>query len=66
MANKGDFKAIMKSAQAQGWTITRSRNNHLRWHSPSGQVVFSAATPSDHRAIRNHVTMMRRAGYVAQ
>ena len=63
MANKSEFKAIVKSAERQGWTITPGRK-HVKWQAPSGQVVFSSATPSDHRAVLNHLSLLRRHGYV--
>lgn len=62
MANKNDFKDMIKAAEKAGWTVERTRGGHLRWKSPKGPVVFSASTPSDHRAVKNHVSEMRKAG----
>ena len=62
MASKSDFRDMIKTAEKAGWTVERSRSGHLKWKSPTGGVVFSASTPSDHRAIKNHVSLMRKAG----
>lgn len=43
------------------WEMTLTRKCHCRWrHIPSGAVVYSASTPSDHRATRNLEAMMNR------
>lgn len=54
MASKKEIKPLIKRAEAQGWTITRTRGDHLKWTSPTGGgVYFSSSTPSDRRAIHN-------------
>lgn len=65
MASKNDFKRLIKDAEKAGWTVEQSRGGHLKWKAPTGKVIFSASTPSDHRAIKNHVSLMRREGYAA-
>lgn len=63
MANKGDFRAMIRTAEKAGWTVVPTRNGHLKWVSPNGGTpVFSASTPSDKRAIKNHVALLRRSG----
>lgn len=57
------YGATAHAAAAQGWKIELTQGNHVRWTSPSGRVIFSAASPSDHRAIRNTVAMLRREGF---
>jgi len=48
-----DLRNLIELAQAQGWVVERRNNNHLKWTSPTGYVVWSASTPSDRRALRN-------------
>lgn len=62
MASKSDFKRLIKDAEKAGWTVEPSRGGHLKWKAPTGAVVFSASTPSDHRAIKNHLSLLRKAG----
>lgn len=57
-----DFRALAREAIAQGWEVLAS-GRHLKWVSPDGKPIFSARTPSDHRAVRNHLALMRRAGF---
>lgn len=49
-----ELKQLVLEFQSRGWTVGITGGNHLRWtHTASGEVVFSAATPSDRRAILN-------------
>lgn len=63
MANKNEFRDLMRAAEKAGWKIEQGRAGHLKWKSPTGQMVVSSATPSDSRAIKNHLALMRRYGY---
>lgn len=36
----------------------------MRFRAPSGKLLFFSATPSDNRAIKNHIAEMRRNGFV--
>lgn len=47
-------------ATPRGWTVSHTRGNHLRWKHASGAVAFTAATPSDVRAVKNAKAIMRR------
>lgn len=62
MAATKDLRNLTRTARRAGWTVTPSRGGHLRWTAPTGHVVFSAATPGDHRAVHNHLALLRRAG----
>ncbi len=62
MSTRGDWKALMKDAESQGWTVTK-RRKHVVWRSPRGGQVVSALTPSDVRAITNHKIQLRRLGW---
>lgn len=64
MATKKDFKAIIKSAEAQGFRVELSNSGHLKWFSPNGRdVIVSGSTESDPRGIKNHLARLRKAGY---
>lgn len=58
------FRELAKRAVEQGWRVEPTNGKHLRWLSPSGGIVISSSTPSDHRALRNHLSIMRRYGFV--
>lgn len=54
MASTKDLKALVRTAERAGWTVSRTRNDHYRWiHPQGGKPYFSSSTPSDSRAIRN-------------
>jgi hypothetical protein len=56
------FRAAARRADAAGWTITYRGSGHLAWKPPSGRMVFTPATPSDPRGMRNALAKLRRAG----
>lgn len=59
-----DMKQLRKLAEQQGWRAPETRNGHVRFLSPDkGQpAIVAAGTPSDHRAWRNLIASLRRAG----
>ena len=57
------FRSAAAQVREQGWVI-EATGSHLRWVSPAGAVVMSAATPSDRKALPRHVAELRRAGAV--
>jgi hypothetical protein len=62
MGNKKEFKQVIKIAESKGWVVCLTKGGHLKWTSASGQVVFSASTPSDGRAVKNLISELRRHG----
>lgn len=63
MASTKDVKALIKRAEKQGWTVSRTRADHLRWTSPTDpRPYFSSSTPSDKRAIINISKDLQRRG----
>lgn len=58
-----ELKPIIRQAERQGWIVTQTKASHLRWKSPGGRSVFSALTPSDWRATRNILRMLKEAGF---
>lgn len=57
-----DRNAVLKAARKQGWTVEKTRNNHLKLTNPEGQVYFTGSTPSDQRGVRNLVSDLRKMG----
>jgi len=55
-----DLKQICADAERKGWTVKPTNGGHLKWVHTSGAVMFSAQTPSDHRAIKNIESRIRR------
>lgn len=56
------YKQLADAAQAAGWRIEPTNGGHLRWtHPAADRPVFSAASPSDWRAVKNVRARLRRA-----
>lgn len=55
--------AIVDGLCAQGWSVTIA-GGHYRCVPPEsgGSVVFLASTPSDCRAVKNMIGVLRRSG----
>lgn len=48
-------------AEARGWSMRLTNGGHLRWtHASGAGPVYSAASPSDWRALRNVRALMLR------
>lgn len=60
--HKKDFHQLMDKAREAGWNIIKCNGGHWRWTHPSfAKPMFTADTPSDHRAIKNVESFIRRA-----
>ncbi len=59
-----EYRPLVEAARAAGWTVTQTRNSHLRLVPPSkdGTPIVLAGSPSDHRAILNARASLRRQG----
>ena len=56
------LKSLMREARRQGWRI--EKGNHIKWYAPDGRtLIVSGCTESDHRALANTLSRMRRAGF---
>lgn len=63
MRTPKEIRAAIDAARAEGWTVEPTKNNsHIKMISPSGRVVFISGSPSDHRAMKNALGDLRRAG----
>jgi hypothetical protein len=51
---------VVAAAIEEGWTVEWTRNNHIRFKHPSGAMVHTSGTPSDHRAVKNLEAQLRR------
>ena len=63
MSRQKELKELKKLAELQGWTVLKTRGDHLKWISPENAIVFCASTPSDVRAIKNHKSVLRKYGF---
>jgi predicted RNA binding protein YcfA (HicA-like mRNA interferase family) len=62
---KKELKGLIREAEDQGWTVRRSKKGHLQFFAPDGETIVTAAgTPSDHRAMANLISRLRRNGFV--
>jgi predicted RNA binding protein YcfA (HicA-like mRNA interferase family) len=61
MSTKTDVKRILKRLQAKGFKVKRTKSSHVCVTTPQGPV-FCSSTPSDHRAIQNILSMLKRKG----
>lgn len=46
--------------QLPGWGLEETGGDHLRFVGPEGELVHVSATPSDHRALKNARSDLRR------
>lgn len=61
--SRNELEDLKREAIRQGWRIVQGRR-HLKWY-PADQdmpFVVTSATPSDHRAIRNIRSDLKRSG----
>lgn len=62
MSLKVETRRIVRLAETHGFVVEETRNNHLRFLSPSGEIIVGAKTPSDPRSHLNLLSQLRRAG----
>lgn len=60
------FADIVQTVTQQGWKVSRTKNGHFRFTSPTGAIVFGTGPRShgDFRAIKNLISHLRKAGAV--
>ena len=58
------MKDLVERAKRDGWVVSRTSKNHLRFSAPGRATVFGSATPSDHRSVENIRGKLRRAVHV--
>jgi hypothetical protein len=61
---KKELKEIVKEAEEQGWRVKTNRQGHPMFFAPDGiNIVTAGGTPSDHRAVANLLSDLRRNGF---
>ncbi len=51
---------LIEYALGEGWEVLRTQGGHLKFVKPGLPLIYTSATASDHRAIRNAHAMLRR------
>ena len=59
-----EMKALRRAAERAGWRVALTKRGHYKWFPPEGRMVVTASTPSDHRALSNIKSMLRKEGLV--
>lgn len=58
-----DISRLLRSLEAEGWGIEYG-GKHVKVRSPkTNKKVVISTSPSDHRAIKNTMSRLRREGY---
>lgn len=57
-----ELRSALKQARVQQWTVNVTKKGHLAWKSPNGGMVVSPSTPSDSRAVKNVLAMLKKNG----
>jgi hypothetical protein len=57
-----DMRRLLKNVMAQGFHVSKSSGQHIRVTCPNGKTVFTSATPSDHRVLRNFRSVLKKNG----
>lgn len=61
MSKKREIKELVRELEDKGWRVIISQNNHHKAFHPDGEhMIVFANTPSDHRAIKNIRSMVKR------
>lgn len=56
-----DLRQLASRASDSGWTISLTRNNHVRWVAPDGVTSFTTSlTPGSNCALQKARVLIRR------
>jgi len=56
------LRELLPRLRQQGWRI--EKHKHIKMYSPDGRhLIVCGCTESDHRALRNTMSRLRRAGF---
>jgi hypothetical protein len=62
---KKELKEVLREAESQGWEVRYSSKGHPMLYAPDGEsIVTTGGTPSDHRALTNLISRLRRHGFI--
>lgn len=56
-----ELRKHIRWAEENGWSVSRTKKNHLKFTRDGVPSVFFSGTPSDRRSIKNHKSQLRRA-----
>jgi hypothetical protein len=59
-----EYAVLIKQAAKQGWSVTTTGGNHLKWVSPTGEFFFTSLTSSDKRSIQYVKRDLRLRGFI--
>lgn len=63
MVSSKDVKDLIKALREQGWRVEETGRHPVAYAPDGVTIVTLSSTPSDHRAFRNMVARLRRAGF---
>lgn len=63
--NDKELRALIERVERVGWSVSVTSGNRFKILPPEGNVIFASATASEHRALRNIESQLRRAGLEA-
>lgn len=59
-----DFQELKKDLERQNWRVDRTNRGHYQFFAPDGKgKVTGGGSYGDHRAIKNLVSQLRKAGF---
>ena len=58
-----DLSQLVNEAREQGFDVGRTAKNHIKFVAPTGKICVTSGTPSDHRAVMNARSKLRRLGF---
>lgn len=58
------LKPLIDFAIREGWTVARTPGGHLKFTKQGFPPIYTGATAGDHRADRNALARLRRAGRI--
>ena len=60
-ANKDIQKMMRKAEKTEGWKVEITKNNHIRFLPPQGEIIIAGLTPNDSGVLQTR-KRLRRAG----
>jgi len=60
------LREVRDLAGAHGYVVQKGRGNHLRLYRPGYGLIFTSATPSDHRVLKNLRAQIRKNPRIEQ
>lgn len=59
-----DISQLVNKAIKQGWSVTVTNDTHLKWVSPTGDILFSSMTPRHPVTIKKIRKDLRMRGFI--